>query len=87
MRHVSLHIHISYIHKSHLHAMLLVNVTFGLTCLEELVHTKQPLAPASCFPQMEYDEQAARKLLEELDEDKSGLINFDEFCIFLGRVK
>lgn len=36
---------------------------------------------------MEYDETSARKLLEELDEDKSGLIDFQEFCAFIARVK
>lgn len=36
---------------------------------------------------MEYDEPSARKLLEELDEDKSGLIDFQEFCAFIARVK
>lgn len=37
--------------------------------------------------QMDYDEASARKLLEELDEDKSGLIDFQEFCAFIARVK
>lgn len=36
---------------------------------------------------MEYDDDAARALLEELDEDKSGLIDFGEFCVFLARVR
>ena len=36
---------------------------------------------------MDYDETSARKLLEELDEDKSGLIDFQEFCAFIARVK
>lgn len=38
-------------------------------------------------PQMDYDEENARGLLEELDKDKSGLIDFDEFCTFLARIK
>lgn len=36
---------------------------------------------------MDYDEEAAKKLLDELDEDKSGLVDFQEFCVFLARVK
>lgn len=37
--------------------------------------------------QMEYDDESVRLLLEELDEDKSGSIDFEEFCSFLARVK
>lgn len=37
--------------------------------------------------QMEYDDENIRRLLEEVDEDKSGLIDFEEFCGFLARVK
>lgn len=37
--------------------------------------------------QMDYDETSARKLLDELDEDKSGLIDFQEFCAFIARIK
>eukprot|EP00904_Undaria_pinnatifida_P002728 jgi/Undpi1/12456/HiC_scaffold_5.g02127.m1 len=36
---------------------------------------------------MEYDDENVRLMLEELDEDKSGLIDFEEFCAFLARVK
>ena len=36
---------------------------------------------------MEYDDENARGLLGELDKDKSGLIDFDEFCTFLARIK
>ncbi|CAM9149964.1 unnamed protein product [Ectocarpus sp. 6 AP-2014] len=36
---------------------------------------------------MEYDETSARELLEELDGDKSGLIDFQEFCAFIARIK
>lgn len=39
------------------------------------------------FAQMEYDETSARELLEELDGDKSGLIDFQEFCAFIARIK
>ncbi|CAB1119188.1 unnamed protein product [Ectocarpus sp. CCAP 1310/34] len=36
---------------------------------------------------MEYDETSARELLEVLDGDKSGLIDFQEFCAFIARIK
>ncbi|CAM9256179.1 unnamed protein product [Ascophyllum nodosum] len=36
---------------------------------------------------MGFDENCARDLLRELDEDESGLIDFGEFCTFLARVK
>ncbi|CAM9227512.1 unnamed protein product, partial [Discosporangium mesarthrocarpum] len=34
----------------------------------------------------DFDEVSAQKLLEELDEDKSGLIDFEEFCTFFARL-
>lgn len=37
--------------------------------------------------QMDYDETSARDLLKQLDEDDSGLIDFQEFCAFIARVK
>lgn len=40
-----------------------------------------------CRSQMDYDETSARNLLAELDEDKSGCIDFQEFCIFIARIK
>lgn len=45
------------------------------------------IAFSTAFVQMDYDETSARKLLEELDEDKSGLIDFQEFCAFIARIK
>lgn len=42
---------------------------------------------AQSLDQMEYDDDNVRLLLEEVDEDKSGLIDFEEFCGFLARVK
>lgn len=42
---------------------------------------------AQSLGQMEYDDENVRLLLEEVDENKSGLIDFEEFCGFLARVK
>lgn len=36
---------------------------------------------------MGFDEDSVRKLLVELDEDRSGLIDFEEFCTFIARIK
>ncbi|CAM9798879.1 unnamed protein product, partial [Pylaiella littoralis] len=36
---------------------------------------------------MDYDETSAKKLLADLDEDKSGYIDFQEFCAFIARIK
>lgn len=40
-----------------------------------------------CVIQMNFDEDRALELLKEIDHDKSGLIDFEEFCAFLVRVK
>lgn len=37
--------------------------------------------------QLGYGDEAVQTLLDEMDQDKSGLVDFEEFCVFLARVK
>ena len=42
--------------------------------------------PAAMVGWKKLDQEAVRNLFEEFDADKSGVINFEEFCVALSRL-